>query len=111
MMMADMENTEIESANVENFEEENYEEENDLCWFCGNHESEVNMLFKAPKTAICDECVSLFYETLEDEGLITKAQIQLLNNINKNVRQIDSTIEMLEELKSGFQLDLESEDI
>lgn len=43
------------------------------CSFCGKRNSEVKKIIAGPACCICDECVALCNETLEEEGVTTPA--------------------------------------
>lgn len=49
---------------------------NDNCHFCGKPPKEVKFIIKGPREGICDECVELCNEIIEEEK--GKAYIKFL---------------------------------
>jgi ATP-dependent Clp protease ATP-binding subunit ClpX len=50
--------------------------DNLFCSFCGKNQTEVKKLIAGPAVYICDECIQLCSEIIEEEGEKTSAKIQ-----------------------------------
>ncbi|MCU0615264.1 MAG: ATP-dependent Clp protease ATP-binding subunit ClpX, partial [Desulfobacterales bacterium] len=50
--------------------------DNLFCSFCGKNQTEVKKLIAGPAVYICDECIQLCSEIIEEEGEKTSGRIQ-----------------------------------
>ena len=48
------------------------------CSFCGKWQDDVSKIFTGPNVCICDECVTVCFQVLVDEGIYTNGEKDLL---------------------------------